>query len=267
VPPEKQNFSGKIAVAVANPMVRRALADAFRQRGADTVIEVSDREALRLLLRSSTIDVLVADDNLSEQNTGELIADLRHGEVHEHPFTLVVVLAHRQEERDLKALLNCGPDAVVLTPVSVTDLFKKIDLLAAGRKPFVITRGYIGPDRRKEPRAGSAQPLMVEPPNPLARGGDETQFQGALTQAKAALKTARVECSLGQLAWAMRSENMSDFADLIPVVDHLVEAAPNAEVKAAAVGLADALRKEVAPEIMAWCQRLLVLGKRMARAG
>ncbi|HIJ37723.1 MAG TPA: response regulator [Rhodospirillaceae bacterium] len=255
--PDKRNYVGGVVVAIANPMIRRALTDTFRQSGANDIIDVTEREGLQEILSSKPIVLLVVDDTLSGLPTGDLIRKIRQGQLHAHPFPLIFVLAHQQEENQLKALIACGPDAIIITPLSIADLFSRIDFLAAERKPFVITRDYIGPDRRKEPREGANQPIIIRPPNPLARGVDAASFQKALKTGQDSLKTAKMECSLGQLAWAMRSGKASDFVDLIPVVDHLVETATVPALKTAASELAAALRAEDMSEIMACCRKLL----------
>jgi len=261
MPPEKPLFTGVVVVAIANPIVRRALGDAFRQRGADELAEISDYEVLRQTMKSAVVDMLVLDDNLSEQYTGDIIKDIRRGDLHEHPFTLIIALAHRQEEKDLRELIDAGPDAIVLTPVSVAALTQKIDSLAAGRKQFVVTRDYIGPDRRSSQRAGAAPALTLEAPNPLEAGFDRGNFHAALDKAKADLKVKKTECALGQLAWAMKSGNASDLAELIPLVEQLVETAPNPKFKAAATGLVNSMREENKKEIMGWCSKLLAASK------
>lgn len=257
MPRKRRNYTGAVVVAIANPMVRRALMDAFRQSGADDVIDLSEWKALAEILEVRAINLLVADDTLSDRPTGELIRKIRRGELHAHPFPLIVMLAHQQEEPQLRALIDSGPDAIVVTPVSIADLFAKVDLLAAGRKPFVVTRDYIGPDRRKAPREGTNQPLIIQAPNPLAPGTSPDSFQRALKAGESSLKTAKMECSLGQLAWAMQSGRPSDFLDLIPAIDHLAETATIPAVKAAAAELTAALRKGVLAEIMESCRKLL----------
>jgi len=255
-------ISCKIAVAIANPVVRRAMADEFRHRGADDVLHVTEWDALAETLKGTIIDILVLDDVLQERQTGPLIRMVRHGDLHEHPFPLVITLAHQQEERQLRELIDCGPDAIVLTPVSISDLFTKIERLAISRKPFVITRDYIGPDRRGAPREGAAPPIVIQAPNPLADNHDPDVFRQALTQGVAQMKAGRIECSLGQLAWALRSGDASAFADLVPVVDHLAKSTSKMPIKMAAEGLTEALKSQVADDIMAWGKKLLAAAAR-----
>ncbi|HIJ62853.1 MAG TPA: response regulator transcription factor [Rhodospirillaceae bacterium] len=255
--PGKRNYIGTVVVAVANPVIRRALIDSFRQSGADEVLDPTDWKALAEILAAKAVVLMVVDDTLSQRPTADLIRKIRQGELHAHPFPLIIMLANEREEHQLRALIDCGPDAIVLTPISIADLFSKIDMLASGRKPFVITRDYVGPDRRKAPREGAGEPKIISPPNPLARGVDGATFQKALKESQSSLKTAKMECSLGQLAWAMRSGKASDFLDLIPVVDRLVEAATSPGVKSAAEGLAAALRGGSVPDIMDCCRKLL----------
>jgi len=254
---ESKLFFGKMALAIANPMVRRALADHFRHRGADEIFHIDDWEALHETLKEKSLALLVVDDELSERATAPLIRDIRNGALHEHPFPMVLMLAHHQNEQHLRSLINCGPDAIVLAPVSITDLFSKIDRFALGRKPFVVTRDYVGPDRRSSLREGAHQPLIVEPPNPLAAGVDLESFRLAVEASTTALKAAHVECSFGQLAWALSQGGGNDFSQLVPALELLIKSSGKASIKEAAAGMIEAIRKDKKSELMGWVQKLM----------
>lgn len=258
---ETRLFFGKMALAIANPLVRRALSDHFRHRGADEIIHIDNWDNFHETLKHESLAVLVADDSLSDRATAPLIKEVRHGTLHDHPFPLVIMLAHLQKEEHLRVLIDCGPDAVVLAPVSITDLFSKIDRLAAGRKPFVVTRDYTGPDRRSAPREGTAQPLVIEAPNPLAAGTDEQSFKMAVSASIDSLKAAQIECSFGQLAWAMRPGAGADFTTLIPALEQLGKSSAKAPMKLAAESMIAAIRKNDKSAIMGWAQKLLVAKK------
>ena len=254
---ETRLFFGKMALAIANPLVRRAMADHFRHRGADEIFHLDNWEGLHETLKHESLAVLVADDTLSERATAPLVRDVRNGALHEHPFPLVIMLAHHQKEEHLRALIDCGPDAIVLAPVSITDLFSKIDRFSQGRKPFVITRDYVGPDRRGAPREGANEPLIIEPPNPLAPGTDQASFAQAVEASSEALKAAQVECSMGQLAWALRSGDSNDLSLLIPALEMLIKSTGKAPLKEAAQGMIDAIRENKLAEVMGWAQKML----------
>jgi len=251
--------AGAILLAIANPDVRRALVDAFRTRGAVTIIETSNYEGLVEILKNNVVDVLVADDFLSELPVAGVIRKVRQGGMHAHPFPLVAVLAYERQADHLHSLIDSGPDAVLLTPVSVTELYAKIDSLIAGRKAFVVTRDYIGPDRRKAPRDGGAQPQSVEVPNPLTQGEDPAIFLAAIEKASASLDSAKIQCSIEQLAWAMKSGTEADFAALLPLVEQLASTAKRDSLKAAARELAAALKGGDVSVIMASATRLTQL--------
>jgi DNA-binding NarL/FixJ family response regulator len=259
---ETRLFFGKMALAIANPLVRRAMADHFRHRGAEEIFHLDNWENLHETLEHESLAVLVTDDTLSERATAPLVKDIRNGALHEHPFPLVIMLAHHQKEEHLRALIDCGPDAIVLAPVSITDLFSKIDRLAAGRKPFVVTRDYTGPDRRAAPREGANQPLIIEPPNPLAPGTDEQSFRQAVAAGATSLKAAQVECSFGQLAWALRPGGSGDFTTLIPALELLIKSSGKAPIKQAAEGMIEAIRKDDKTAMMGWVQKLMTAKKK-----
>lgn len=246
-----------VVLAIANPLVRRAMTDEFRHRAVDNVIAVADWKALTETVEHSSMDVFVADDLLWENQTGPLIRDIRLGAAHAHPFPLVLTLAHQQNESDLRALIDCGPDAIVLTPVSIADLFSKIERLAAGRKPFIITRNYVGPDRRTGLREGAGQPRVVDAPNPLGGNKDPDALRTALESSSNALKTAKMECSLDQLAFALKSGSTKDFDELIPAVEHLARSTPKPALKEAARELVEALKSKVFENVLKAGQKLL----------
>lgn len=259
---ETRLFFGKIALAIANPLVRRAMGDHFRHRGADEIFHLDQWQAFHETLKEKSLGVIVVDDALSEQATMPLIRDIRNGVLHEHPFPLVIMLAHEKSEQHLRAVIDCGPDAIVLAPISITDLFSKIDRLASGRKPFIVTRDYIGPDRRTAPREGGNQPLIIEAPNPLAEGTDQESFRQAVSASTEALNAAQVECSMGQLAWALRQGGSENFSALIPPLELLIKSTGKVALQEAAAGMIGAIREQKMADIMAWSQKLLVAKRR-----
>lgn len=259
---ETRLFFGKMALAIANPLVRRAMADHFRQRGADEIFHIDDWESLHETLKHESLAVLVVDDELSGRGTASLVRDVRNGVLHEHPFPLILMQAHRQNEQHLRTLIDCGPDAIVLAPISITDLFSKIDRFAQGRKDFIVTRDYIGPDRRSAPREGTAQPLIIEAPNPLAPGTDEASFRQAVAASGDAFKAAQVECSFGQLAWALKSGPNTDFTTLIPALELMIKSSGKPALKEAGEGMIAAIRANRKSELMGWAQKLLAAKKK-----
>ena len=249
---------GVVLLAIGNPMVRRAMSDEFRHRGIGEIIALGEWEALHKAIEKETLDVMVVDDVLADKRTGPLIRDIRNGVIHEHPFPLVLSLAHQKTEADLRILIDCGPDAVVLTPVSIADLFNKIDRLAAERKPFVVTRNYIGPDRRTGLREGAAPPRYVDAPNPLAgTPAAPDALRNALQSSSEALKTAKLECSLDQLAYALKSGDPAGFLELIPAIENLAKSTLKKSLSDAAINLSAAIKTQVMDNILAASKNLL----------
>ena len=254
---EQKPLAGAIMLGIANPLVRRAMTDEFRQRWAEEVIIVQDWKMMIETLSQQAIAILVLDDVLFERRTAPVIRDIRNGLLHQHPFPLVIALAHEQQEQQLRELIDSGPDAVVLTPVSITNLFSKIDRLAAGRKPFVVTRDYVGPDRRSAPREGVGAPRVIEAPNPIGAVAGDALFQSSLQ----ALSAAKVECGLDALAFALKSDNAMDFGSVIPAIEQLARSTPKAEIRAAAEDLCDALRAAVIEDIRRYARALLAAAR------
>jgi len=255
---------GTIVLAIGNPLVRRAMTDEFRHRGVGEIRVPADLKSLSETVTAETIDILVLDDLLVELPTGSLIRDIRYGVIHAHPFPLVVALAHQQTEPDLRALIDCGPDAVVLVPVSIADLFSKIERLAAGRKPFIVTRNYVGPDRRDSLRPGAQPPRYVEAPNPLAGNTDPDIYKNAINKGAEAVKSAKMECSLDQLAYALKAGNPAAFKELIPSLENLARSTSKQPLREAANDLSAAINTQVLDTIMQSSRKLLAAAQARA---
>jgi DNA-binding NarL/FixJ family response regulator len=253
---------GEVAVAVANPMVRHTIKDAFRRRGIGAPLDIADCRKLVTIAESTQIALLVVDAELGDQQTGELVRGIRRGQLHAHPFPLIICLANAREETYVRGLIDCGPDALVLSPVSLAQIFTKVDLLAAGRKQFVVTRDYVGPTRRSGPRAESSQSaVLVDVPNPLADGAGPAAFALQVRKGLAAMDAAYVKCSLGQLEWAAKGlaavARTPDYGQLIEAVELLLRRVSDEFIRAVAEDLMIALRSGDPADIAAKCRQFL----------
>lgn len=123
---------------------------------------------------SSLDDFLDALDNrppdlaLCEAQVGldalcDAIRKLRRGEGY-NPFLILIVTAWTVGPTQAAQLMNSGADGFLLRPFSAGALDQRIRTYVLNRKPFVVTDGYVGPERRhSDARANTA--FTFVPPN------------------------------------------------------------------------------------------------------
>ena len=82
--------------------------------------------------------------------------------------------------------VNVGADGLLVKPASPRNIYDRVQSCIEGRKKFVVTADYVGPDRRKSSRPGIDIPLL-DVPNTLrmkalgqwnAANGQEALAQG-----------------------------------------------------------------------------------------
>lgn len=114
-------------------------------------------------------DLLISDIKLADGDLNAFVYGLRHHEVGYNPFLPIIVTAWSPTTDDVRAIVQSGADDMITKPLSAAQILHRIKTLVLARKPFVVTSGYIGPDRRKpgpeHDRGMKIEPIQV--PNTL----------------------------------------------------------------------------------------------------
>jgi DNA-binding response OmpR family regulator len=142
-------------------------------------------------------DLLICEAQFPDGDPCQLIHKMRHHDVGTNPFLPVIMLTWNASEDVVKKVVNSGADDLLIKPISAGQMIDRINLLVHARKPFVVTTDYIGPDRRKAPRAGSVEIPRIEVPNTLrakATGAKETiNIQKAIDETVAKVNLQKLE--------------------------------------------------------------------------
>lgn len=93
------------------------------------------------------------------------IRKLRRGESY-NPFVAIIVTAWTTSSAQVADVINCGADGFLLRPFSAGILDQRVRAHLSNQKPFIVTGGYVGPERRNpDTRASTA--FSFVPPNLL----------------------------------------------------------------------------------------------------
>lgn len=122
--------------------------------------------AASAILGAGTPDVILLDADGEDSEAFRFIRALRNEPKVPNPFASLIVTTWTPTPALLTRATNAGADDLLLKPVSPKQVQERIASLIEGRKGFVVTADYTGPDRRKAPREGAQVPVL-EAPNTL----------------------------------------------------------------------------------------------------
>ena len=188
-------------------MVRTGLRGALFSIGFRSINETASFIKLHDLIEQDAIDLLITASELEDNDTGYLISEMRNQRLGPNPFAVVITLLANAEPDYVKRVIDSGADDLLLTPVQPDQLIMRIEKLTRGRKPFVVTHDYTGPDRRTKARAFETHSApMLEVPNPLrfraeASSLDGTRLNRMVAESATTLNRIKIERYAVQIDW------------------------------------------------------------------
>jgi DNA-binding response OmpR family regulator len=118
-------------------------------------------------LREATPELIVLGcDGDDAADAFKLVRALRNDAATQNPYAGIIVTSWLPTQALLARVSAAGADDLLMKPVSPQQVWDRIAVLMEGRKRFVVTADYTGPDRRKTWRPGAQVPL-IEVPNLL----------------------------------------------------------------------------------------------------
>jgi DNA-binding response OmpR family regulator len=157
----------RTALSIASGPIRSAFKGALHNHGFHSIMDVTNMVALHDLLADNAVDLIVTTSKLGHDDITMLLREMRHNRLGINPFVATIVILESADKDELGRVVNAGVDDVLLMPVSPGQLISRIETIKQARKPFIFAHEYIGPNRRKEERPGTAPPVTFDPPNPL----------------------------------------------------------------------------------------------------
>ena len=212
-----------LALGEPNPYLRQALKLALAQRGLTKLTDCYSMEAVEQALGSPLLDVLICDVDLQGGDFCDAIHRMRHHRLGVNPFLLVIATTAKPEAALIRHVIDCGVDDLLLKPVSVEVVQDRLTKLATGRKPFVVTHDYIGPDRRKGDRVGEGVGTpLIDVPNTLfskaIEGKNPSDLQKLIDEAASSLNTHKMQRYSIQVSFLVRrilqNHGLSEMGDI-----------------------------------------------------
>lgn len=187
-----------------DPELRETARRTLEELGFAEIRDAPSLAKAHQLLRREGTDLLLLNMSAEESDAAGLVEQIRFGRLAEDPFPIIIALIDQAAAPLVKRIAFSGVDDALIMPFPAEALISKIEGLAAGRKPFIVTFDYIGPERRGAPRPGMPSARQIEVPNPLAILSGEDIGDGyaaSRDRARCQLERERIARLGAQMEW------------------------------------------------------------------
>lgn len=249
-------------IALPDPALRKALRKSLQEEGMLHCREIGELPALAEKIEAADPDLLITQLDDSWDSAG-LIRRLRHGQTAANPFMVIIAALPVAAPVLVGRVIEAGADDLLLPPWQGRAVMERLDNFAHGRKPFLVTHDYVGPERRSFFREGEPMPATLQVPNPvqwLSSGKDDrAAFRKKVEQALEAVNVRKIKSHGTQLR-RLADQIVEAFAQgghiaILPLAQSLLHSAEDLERRAANTEFAPAI--ELAAGLRTLCERFL----------
>jgi two-component system, chemotaxis family, chemotaxis protein CheY len=139
----------KIMIADDDHRIAGIIKEILATIGFKGVVAVRNGEDALRLMRTENIDILITDWRMTPMDGISLIKYIRNNENSPNRFLPIIMLTGNVEREQVEIARDSGITELVIKPFSAKTLCDRIALLIEHPRGFVVTKGFVGPDRRR----------------------------------------------------------------------------------------------------------------------
>jgi len=165
----------KILLVDDNPHMRRLVSTILQAFGVAKICDAADAKQAWSKLREFSPDIVILDWMMSGTSGVKLTKMIRTEPSSPNPFVPIIMLTgHTNIDRVLEAR-DAGVNEFLAKPISVNAILSRLLAIVEHPRPFVRTKSYFGPCRRRRdgheyrgPERRSEQDAATPPINAVA---------------------------------------------------------------------------------------------------
>lgn len=165
----------KVLVVDDNPHMRRLVSTILKAFGVTKLCDAADAKQAWSKLREFSPDIVILDWMMSGMSGIELTKMIRTEPSSPNPFVPIIMLTgHTHIDRVLEAR-DAGVNEFLVKPISVNAAYSRLLAIIEHPRPFVRTKSYFGPCRRRRdgheyqgPERRSAHDAAIPPMTAVA---------------------------------------------------------------------------------------------------
>ncbi len=132
-----------------NAHMRRIMRTLLHGFGAREVYEAEDGAAGLEAFTHYIPDIILTDWAMPIFDGLELTQMVRQPGANANPYVAIIMLTGHSEKKHVTAARDAGVTEFLAKPISAKALYERIVNVVASPRPFIKTKTYFGPDRRR----------------------------------------------------------------------------------------------------------------------
>ena len=124
------------------------LSQIFMGFGARSCHRASTIEEAARVAKHATVDLIVADPSLGEEDGLDFVRWLRRSDLEPNRTTPVIVVSADASIAAIRAARDAGGSFYLAKPISPKTLLDRITWIMRDSRSFVVSDNFVGPDRR-----------------------------------------------------------------------------------------------------------------------
>jgi CheY-like chemotaxis protein len=133
-----------------NQHMRSLVRTILESLGVTQIMEARDGAHALEKMGQTQVDLLIADWNMEPMDGLDLTRHLRNSPESPDQFVPVIMLSGHTERARVMQARDAGVTEFMAKPVSARSLYARIVSIIENPRPFVRTKDYFGPDRRRQ---------------------------------------------------------------------------------------------------------------------
>ena len=197
----------RVLLAEPDTTLRAEFKARLAMDGFTNIVDTGNLGRVYQALEQGEVDLLIGDTSMPEGDLSDTIAEMRNEKLGPNPFVVTVTLVSNPTAKVIRKVIDSGTDDILIKPFAADDLITHVENLTLGRKKFVVTTDYTGPDRRNANRPGTVRIEQNEVPNPLrirmTGQMNEATYNRTLKTAIETINVQKVERHAFQIEWLL----------------------------------------------------------------
>jgi CheY-like chemotaxis protein len=132
-----------------NAHMRRILRTLLHSFGAREVYEAEDGATALEMYTHYVPDIVITEWAMPIFDGIELAQMIRQPDSKGNPFAPIIMLTGHSEKRRVTVARDAGVTEFLAKPISAKGLYQRILNVVVSPRPFIKTKNYFGPDRRR----------------------------------------------------------------------------------------------------------------------
>lgn len=129
--------------------VRRLVRTMLAELGVRQVVEAADGGAALKALHENPVDLALVDNLMEPMDGIAFTRAVRNDRGSQHPHLPIIMMTGQTDRRSILAIRDSGANEILAKPMSPRSLVDRLTLCIERPRPFVRTKGYYGPCRRR----------------------------------------------------------------------------------------------------------------------